>query len=82
MYADRKGIELGQVTVWLRHERIHADDCEECETVSGTLDQITTKLGFSGDLEEAQIQRLLEIAGKCPVHRTLSSEVRIQTGIK
>ena len=79
MYAERKGIDLGQITVKLRHEKIHAQDCEDCESKSGMLDQISTGIHFGGDLDAAQTKRLLEIAAKCPVHRTLSSEVKIRT---
>ena len=79
MYADRKDWDLQQVQVELRHERIHAKDCEYCETESGMLDQIHSELHVTGDLDEQQRARLLEIAGKCPVHRTLTREVKIRT---
>ena len=79
MYADRKKIDLQSVTVKLQHERIHAQDCEDCETRSGMLDQIHSEVHLTGNLDEAQRQRLLEIAAKCPVHRTLTSEVKIRT---
>ena len=81
MYADRKGLDLRQVSVNLRHERIHAQDCADCETKSGMLDQIISEIHFTGDLNESQRTRLLEIAAKCPVHRTLSSEVKIRTAM-
>ena len=79
MYAERKGINLQQVTINLRHERIHAKDCDDCETEKGMLDQIQSQIGLIGDLDESQKTRLLEIAEKCPVHRTLSSEIKIRT---
>jgi uncharacterized OsmC-like protein len=77
LYARRKGWPLEQVTVRLRHDRIHAVDCAECETKGGRLDQVTWSLRLSGALTDAQRARLFEIAQMCPVHRTLRSEVRI-----
>jgi len=79
MYADRKGWPLESVTVRLRHQRIHAKDCEECETESGRLDHIELELDLDGPLDDEQRQRLREIADRCPVHQTFESEVRIQT---
>lgn len=77
MYARHKNLPLEGVTVRLRHQKIHATDCEECETKSGKLDQIEREITLTGPLEEEQRQRLLEIASKCPVHRTLKSEIQI-----
>ena len=79
MYAQRKGWPLESVTVWLKHSRIYASDCSDCETKEGMLDRIDRYISFTGSLTDAQRQRLLEIADKCPVHRTLKSEVNIQT---
>jgi putative redox protein len=79
MYADRKGWPLRQTTVRLRHRRIHANDCAECETRTGQLDQIERELQFEGELTDEQRTRLLDIAERCPVHRTLHSEVRVST---
>jgi putative redox protein len=79
MYAQRKDLPLRQVTVRLRRARIHARDCEDCETEEGRLDEITREITLDGDLDAAQRQRLLEIADMCPVHRTLTSEVKIRT---
>jgi putative redox protein len=79
MYADRKGWPLQTVVVHLRHEKIHARDCAECETRVGRIDQIERSVQLEGELSDEQRQRLLEIADKCPVHRTLSSEVHIRT---
>ena len=63
----------------LRHSRIHASDCAECETKDGMLDRIDRELSFDGALTEEQRARLLDIANRCPVHRTLTSEITIQT---
>ncbi|MBB4682930.1 OsmC family protein [Amycolatopsis jiangsuensis] len=79
MYADRKGIPLVRTEVRLRHDRIHARDCEHCETENGMLSRITRKITFEGDLDDGQRTKLLEIADKCPVHRTLSHEIVIET---
>jgi putative redox protein len=65
--------------VTLRHNKIHAEDCAECETKTGMLDQIERVITMEGALDAEQRQKLLEIADKCPVHRTLTSEVRILT---
>lgn len=79
MYADRKGIPLQGVVVTLAHEKVHAQDCAECETKTGKIDRITRRIALSGSLDGATRGRLLEIADKCPVHRTLHSEVQIVT---
>jgi len=79
MYADRKALPLDRVTVTLKHSKIHASDCEECETREGMLDQIERDIAIEGALDAEQRKRLLEIADKCPVHRTLHSEIRIVT---
>jgi putative redox protein len=79
MYADRKQWPLERITVHLRHSRIHASDCADCETRSGRLDRIERVIRLDGDLDGVQRRRLLEIADKCPVHRTLRSEVDIRT---
>ncbi len=79
MYAERKGLALEGVEVRLSHGRIHAKDCEDCETEEGMLDEIQSKIRLEGDLDETQRTRLLEIATRCPVHRTLSSDIKIRT---
>ncbi len=79
MYAERKGWQLEGVEVRLRHDRIHAKDCADCETERGLLDEIHSEIHLTGDLDAAQRERLLEIATRCPVHRTLTSEVKIRT---
>jgi putative redox protein len=78
MYAERKGWPLEGVEMRLRHQRVHAKDCEDCETKTGLLDEITTEIRMLGDLDEAQRERLLEIAHRCPVHRTMLSEIKIR----
>ena len=79
MYAEQKGWALQGVEVRLSHARIHARDCEDCETKEGMLDEIQSKIRLEGNLDETQRNRLLEIAARCPVHRTLSSEIKIRT---
>ncbi|MDB5653265.1 MAG: hypothetical protein JWQ94_878 [Tardiphaga sp.] len=79
LYADRKKLPMARVTVTLSHGKIYAKDCADCETQDGMLDQIERVITIDGALDAEQRQRLLEIADKCPVHRTLTSEVRIVT---
>ena len=79
LYADRKSLPLDRVTVTLNHSKIHAKDCEECETREGMLDQIEREILIEGALDAEQRKKLMEIADKCPVHRTLHSEIRIVT---
>jgi uncharacterized OsmC-like protein len=79
LYAERKQWPLKGVEVRLAHSRIHAEDCAECETKQGMLDRIDAEIIFTGDLSDEQKHRLMEIAEKCPVHRTLISEIQIRT---
>lgn len=79
LYARRKQWPLKEVTVRLRHDRIHAEDCADCETKEGILDRIEREITLTGALGEEQRARLLEIANKCPVHRTLTSEIKIES---
>jgi len=79
LYADRKSLPLDRVTVTLAHSKIHATDCAECETKEGMLDQIERVIRIDGALDAEQRKKLMEIADKCPVHRTLTSEIRILT---
>jgi uncharacterized OsmC-like protein len=79
MYARRKQWPLEAVTVTLRHSRVYAKDCESCDTKVGFVDRIECSLALVGPLSEEQRSRLREIADKCPVHRTLTSEIDIQT---
>jgi putative redox protein len=78
LYARRNQLPLENITVSLRHSRIHAKDCEECETKEGMLDRIDTDIELTGPLTAEQRAKLIEIAGKCPVHRTLTSEINIR----
>ena len=79
LYADRKSLPLERTTVTLKHSKIYAQDCADCETKQGMLDQIERVIGMEGNLDAEQRKRLLEIADKCPVHRTLTSEIHIVT---
>ncbi len=79
MYARRKEWPLESVTVRLQHQKIHAEDCESCETKDVLLDRIDCEVEFSGRLTEEQRARLFVIANRCPVHRTLTSEIEIRT---
>jgi putative redox protein len=78
LYARTKKWPLENISVSLRHSRIHAKDCAECETKDGMLDRIDVEIGLSGALTAEQRAKLMEIAGKCPVHRTLKSEINIR----
>ena len=79
LYADLKSIPLDRISVELKHDKIHAADCAECETREGRIDRIERDITLEGALDAQQRQRLLEIADKCPVHRTLHSEVVISS---
>ena len=79
MYARKKNWPLERVTIWLRHSKIYAADCSECETREGMLERIERDVQLEGPLSAEQRSRLLEIADKCPVHRTLTSEINIRT---
>jgi putative redox protein len=79
MYADRKRWPLAAATVRLEHQKIHAEDCRDCATQKGKLDRIRRELEIQGPLDGRQRKRLAEIADRCPVHRTLTSEIAIET---
>ena len=81
LYADQKGLPLTGVSVTLSHAKIHASDCATCETKEGKIDRIERTIALEGPLDDAQRRRLIEIADKCPVHRTLTSEVEIRTAL-
>lgn len=82
MYARRKEWPLQTAVVRLRHEKIHAEDCQHCEEKSGKIDRFERELDLKGELSEEQRARLLEIAEKCPVHRTLHNEVLVETRLR
>jgi putative redox protein len=82
MYANRKAWPLEHVRVTLRHSRIHAEDCAECETTRGWIDHIDRDIELAGNLDDTQRERLLHIANRCPVHQTLTSEVHISTSLQ
>jgi putative redox protein len=80
LYANRKGWNLEDVRVSLNTRKVHAKDCEDCESnPNAKVDVIECRISFQGDLNEAQLQRLTEISEKCPVQRTLTSETKIRT---
>ncbi len=79
MYADRKEWPLKEVRVHLRHEKVYADDCEHCDDPKQKIDQIERTIELKGDLEETQRERLVEIANKCPVHKSLEAGVKVVT---
>lgn len=81
VYARRKEWPLEHVSVTLRHDRVHAEDCAECETRKGMIDRIEREITLEGDLDEEQRARLLQIADMCPVHRTLHSEIAIASSL-
>jgi uncharacterized OsmC-like protein len=78
LYARRKQFPLENIPVSLWHSRIHAKDCEECETKEGMVDRIDVEVELTGSLSAEQHAALMEIAAKCPVHRTLTSEINIR----
>jgi putative redox protein len=82
MYARRKGWALERVTVRLRHSRVHAVDCADCETAEARLTVIDREIAFDGSLDDDQRARLLAIADRCPVHLTLTSKIHIRTTVR
>lgn len=82
MYARTKGWPLQRVIVTVRHEKIHAQDCASCDTKAVRIDRMEREIALEGPLDAAQKKRLLEIAERCPVHRTLSSKVHVVTRLK
>ncbi|MCZ6515001.1 MAG: bifunctional alpha/beta hydrolase/OsmC family protein, partial [Acidobacteria bacterium] len=79
MYAERKGFPLDRARVTLRHAKIHAEDCATCETKDGRIDRIEVEIEVIGDMDAETRQKIADIAEKCPVHRTLQSEVVIES---
>lgn len=79
MYADRKGLPLERASVVVEHQKIHAADCAACETREGKVDRLRREVMLEGELNDEQRASLLEIAARCPVHRTLESEINVVT---
>ena len=79
MYAGFKKIDLDNVTVRVIHKKMHAEACADCESEDGKIDEFRRELTLEGDLDDAQRQRMLEIADRCPVHQTLHGEVKVRT---
>jgi uncharacterized OsmC-like protein/fermentation-respiration switch protein FrsA (DUF1100 family) len=79
MYARRKGISADRFSVRLSHRKVHAEDCADCETKEGRIDEITREISIEGDVSEAARDRLMQIADRCPVHQTLSHEIKIRS---
>ncbi len=82
MYAERKGIAMDRCRVMLRHDKIHAKDCADCATETGVIDDISIDIEIAGEMDDETRRRVADIADKCPVHRTLHSEVRIKSRLK
>jgi len=79
MYASHKKLRLRSTTVRVTHGKVHAEDCADCESDSGKIDQFRREVSFDGDLSEQELARMLEIADRCPVHKTLHGEVKVRT---
>ncbi|HEX6929393.1 MAG TPA: bifunctional alpha/beta hydrolase/OsmC family protein [Gammaproteobacteria bacterium] len=79
IYADHKKLDLSEVSVRVRHDRVHEKDCEDCEQEGHRIDRLRRDIAVSGNLSEEQRRRLIEIADRCPVHKTLAGEIRIET---
>ena len=79
LYADRKGLAAERFSVRLSHRRVHAEDCADCETREGNIGEITRDITIEGDIPDAARTRLMEIADKCPVHQTLTHEIKIRS---
>lgn len=79
LYAQSKGWPLDSITISLHHSKIHALDCTECDTKVGKIDRIEREIQLTGALTTEQLAKLMEIADKCPVHLTLTSEINIRT---
>ena len=79
IYARHKKIPVKRVHCEVAHDRIHAEDCESCEKRSGKVDRLKRVITIEGDLDEDQRSRMLEIADRCPVHRTLENEIRVES---
>lgn len=82
MYAERKKWPVEDIFVEMRHHKAHADDCEDCDDPKARIDKIEKDITVKGDLSEEQVQKLLEISKKCPVHKTLLNDINIHTEIE
>jgi uncharacterized OsmC-like protein/alpha/beta superfamily hydrolase len=81
LYAERKGISADRFSIRLSHRRIHAEDCTDCDTKDGDIGEITRDITIAGDVTGAERARLMEIADRCPVHQTLSHEIKIRSSL-
>lgn len=79
MYAERKKLPLDNVRVRLSHQKVHAQDCMDCESKDGKIDEIVREIYLDGELTGEQREALLDIANRCPVHRTLTSEIKVRS---
>jgi len=79
LYAEHKKLPLARVSVRLSHKKVHVEDCEECESKEGMIDRIDRVISIEGELSADERKRLMEIADRCPVHRTLQSKIDIRT---
>ena len=82
MYSLRKNFSVDAITIKLHHNKIYAEDCDDCETKVGKIDIVNVEISFTGNLTDGEKKRLLEIAEKCPVHKTLVSEIKINTKLE
>jgi putative redox protein len=82
LYAGRKEWPLDEAVVRLTHEKVHAEDCDHCDENGGKVDRIVRDIELVGDLDDGQRERLLEIANKCPVHRTLTGDIRVVSRLR
>lgn len=82
MYANHKGWPLKQIETTLSHSKSYANDCEHCEQPAAMLDRIESRIALFGELSDEQRKRLLEIANRCPVHRTLTSKIEIHSALE
>ena len=81
LYAERKGISADRFSIRLSHRRIYAEDCADCDTKDGNIGEITRDITIAGDVTEAERAKLMEIADRCPVHQTLTHEIKIRSGL-